>query len=85
MGGRALGYDFEIQYRLGQENKAADSLSKMPPVGHPAMLYVPRLVDLKVIKKEVNEDPYLVLILKELEEDPEGSSKFRVQQGMLRY
>lgn len=57
----------------------------MPPVGHLAMLYVSRLVDLEVIKKEVNADPYLTLILKELQEDPEGSSKFKMQQGILQY
>lgn len=50
---KLLGYDFEIQYRPGQDNKAADSLSRMPPTGQLAMLYVPRLLDLEVIKNEV--------------------------------
>lgn len=80
-----LGYDFEIQYRPGLENKAADALSRMPSNGQFAALTAPTLLDVEVIKREVATDPYLAMIIKELEGGESEGSKFSYSHGILKY
>ena len=83
---KLLGYFFEVVYKPGLENKAADALSRMPPVVHLYNLTAPTLIDLKVIKEEVEKDDRLKLIMKEVAEGEDGkASKYSIQQGMLRY
>lgn len=67
---KLLGFDFEIQFGSGLENKAADALSRMPIVVHLATLIVPSILEVEVIKQEVLVDPGLNLIISELETDP---------------
>lgn len=66
---RLLGYDFEIQYKPGLENKAADALSRIvvQPQLHSLTMYASTDVDR--IKQEVNEDPKYMPIIKELQQD----------------
>ena len=81
-----MGYSFEVIYKLGLENKSADALSRMPRIVHLCSLTTPTLVDIQVVKKEVEGDEKLSKIMVELqivEEDKE--SKFSIRQGTLRY
>lgn len=64
-----MGYDFEIQYRLGLENKAADTLSRVTPLVEIANLTLPMVVDVQSIMDQVEADPWLSKLKKELLED----------------
>ena len=58
----------------------------MPPTVHLYNLSAPTLIDLKIIKEEVENNDKLKKIVEKLwrqEEQAEG--KFSVRQGMLRY
>lgn len=82
---KLLGYAFDIEYRPGLENKTADELSRLPPVAHLAHLAVPSLVDMGVISQEVQNDPTLSLIIKKLQDDPNDTTRFSLQRGVLKY
>lgn len=56
---KLLGYDFEIQYRPGLENKAADALSRIEPALSLLNITVPRVIHMDEIKKEVVDDEEL--------------------------
>lgn len=56
---KLLGYSFEVVYKLGLKNKAANALSRVPPASQLCSLTTPALVDLKIVKKEVEEDAKL--------------------------
>lgn len=62
-----MGYTFEVVYKPGLENKAANALSRMPPIEHLYHLIAPTLFDLIVIKDEVDKDPRLHEIIAELQ------------------
>lgn len=83
---KLLGYSFEVVYKPGLENKAADALSRMPPTVHLNQLTAPNLIDVAVIKEEVDQDEKLQKIKEELEEKGEDQdNKYSVKQGMLMY
>lgn len=50
---KLLGYSFEEVYKAGLKYEAADALSRMPPAVHLCNLAAPTLIDLKMIKEEV--------------------------------
>ena len=83
---KLLGYSFEVIYKPGLENKAADALSRIPPTVHLNQLTAPNIIDVAVIKEEVNQDERLKKIRGELEEKGEQQpSKYSMKQGMLMY
>ncbi|XP_022154744.1 uncharacterized protein LOC111021922 [Momordica charantia] len=77
---KLLGYDFEIQYRPGLENKAVDALSRLPHISQLTALSTPTLIDVNVIKTEVAEDPEFTKILEELQKDPDSVPRYSLQQ-----
>ena len=83
---KLLGYSFEVVYKPGAENKAAEALSRKPAEVHLFGLYVPITIDLEVIKKEVFQDPKYVKIVEEIKqlEEP-AESKYSLQNGMLMF
>ncbi|KAL0554647.1 hypothetical protein IC582_008573 [Cucumis melo] len=56
---KLLGYSFEVVYKAGLENKAADALSRKPMEIMNCGMSAPTLVDLTTIKKEVQKDEML--------------------------
>lgn len=82
---KLLGYDFEIQYKPGLDNKAADALSRMAPGPYLNVLSTPNLLDVELIKLELQVDEYLTKIMTDLKQDPDSHPKFSLQQGDLRY
>lgn len=86
MDSKLLGYYFEVIYKLGLENKVVDALSKMPPTVHLYNLTAPTLIDLAVIKEEVEKDESLKKKMFELEEiEGKAKGKYSIQQGILKY
>ncbi|KAA0061891.1 transposon Tf2-1 polyprotein isoform X1 [Cucumis melo var. makuwa] len=67
MDSEVLGYSFEVVYKPGLKNKVADALSRMPPTVHLYTLTAQTLIDLTVIKEEVEKEEHLRKIRSELE------------------
>ncbi|KAL0534629.1 hypothetical protein IC582_028920 [Cucumis melo] len=83
---KLLGHSFEVVYKPGAENRAADALSRKPAEIQLYGLSIPVIVDLEVIKKEVNQDPKFQKIIVELKRlDNPTKSKYSLQNEMLKY
>lgn len=67
------------------ENKAVDALSRMPPSVHLNQLTAPALLELIVIKDEVEKGPWLSEIIVELKKNEECVAHFSLHQGVLKY
>ncbi|KAA0042199.1 Transposon Tf2-6 polyprotein [Cucumis melo var. makuwa] len=65
---KLLEYSFEVVYKPGAENKAADALSRMPAEVELKGLSVPVTVDLELIENEVHQDPKFQKLMAELKE-----------------
>lgn len=75
-----MDYSFEVIYKPRLENKAADALSRMPPTVHLCSLTAPTLVDILVVKEEVEEDEKLSKIMVELQTvEGDTRSKFSMR------
>ncbi|KAL4026029.1 hypothetical protein IC575_014436 [Cucumis melo] len=83
---KLLGYSFEVVYKPGAENRAADALSRIPAEVELKGLSAPVTVDLELIKKEVHQDPKFQKLMAELREleDRQGS-KYSLQNDVLKY
>ena len=84
---KILGYDFEIRFKPGLENKAADALSRVSNAMKVelAALTIPRILDVAKIDEEVSKDTRLGHIRVEPEKGKTGWPKFSVHQGHLLY
>ena len=84
---KLLGFDFEIQFRLGLDNKVADTLSKIPHnlVQSLQLLTLPYSVDLEQLSDQIQQDPYLKLIYIDLLADPTSQPCFSFLQSRLFY
>lgn len=82
---KLMGYDFEIQYRLGIENKAADALSRIsPPIELSAITY-PFILDIQTVRSQVDADPQLSKVKKDLQADPDSRFPYALVKGNLLY
>ena len=55
-----MGYQFEVIYKPGNENKATDALSRIEEVQEfNAVISQPHWLDFSTIKDEIRQDPYL--------------------------
>ena len=78
---RLLGFDFEIFYKPGCENKAADGLSRsIALTGLLLYLTVPTVLQWEDLFSEIAAD---VEIQKKLTQVRQGSSKYTVSEGKL--
>lgn len=82
---KLMGYDFEIQYRLGIENKAVDALSRIPTQVEFAAITCPVEVNLRSLLDQIEVDPRLARVKKELQNDPDSHPHFSLDQGWLLY
>lgn len=80
-----MGYDFDILYQPGQNNKAADALSRMPQDSKKCMLSAPTLLDSEVVSREVEQDEELQAIITKLQKNPTDVPKFNWEHGRLLY
>ncbi|TYK03080.1 ty3-gypsy retrotransposon protein [Cucumis melo var. makuwa] len=82
---KLMGFDFEIFYRAGPENKAADALSRIPIEAQLNVIAVPSILDVKVVEKEIQEDAKLKAIFEKVLTDLDSSPRYSVRQGQLFY
>ncbi|KAL0542645.1 hypothetical protein IC582_008834 [Cucumis melo] len=83
---KLLGYSFEVVYKPGVENRAADALSRKPEEVQLFGLSIPVTVDLDVIKREVSQDSKYKEIVRQLEHGEELQvDGYSLQKGMLMY
>jgi hypothetical protein len=80
---KLLGYDYEIVYKLGKENSAADALSRM--TGSPCLshLSIPQIHVWDQLKAEAVFHPYMKKIGKLATENPDSPYTWR--NGLLHY
>ncbi|KAA0031986.1 Transposon Ty3-I Gag-Pol polyprotein [Cucumis melo var. makuwa] len=65
---KLLGYNFDVVYKPGLENKAADALSRVSPTAHLNQLTASSLLDVSILRSEVDGDEKLQEIVAKLEE-----------------
>ncbi|KAL4035233.1 hypothetical protein IC575_003914 [Cucumis melo] len=82
---KLLGYSFEVLYKPGLENKAADALSRIGPTAHLNQITAPTLLDVELIQKEVRKDPALQEILSMIEEQGIEIPHYTCHQGILKF
>lgn len=84
---KLLGYQFEVKYKPGLENKAADTLSRCRgDMEFSALLsYYPTWLDGEKLLQEVRQDTMLQKTAKELQMNPDMKVGFTVQEGILFY
>ena len=80
---KILGFDFDIVYKLGLENRAADALSRKVEVKELYAVSVSTALQLEEISSEVDKDPELQKIISEWKQDPAKQPEFSVVQGRL--
>lgn len=78
---KILGFDFDIHYKPGLENKAADALSRKEGVPELFVISVPAAIQLEQICCEVDKDPELRKIREELLLDATKHPEFSVYKG----
>ena len=80
---KILGFDFDIHYKPGLENKAADALSRKDPVLELYAVSVPVSIQLEEVGSEVDKDEELSKLKQEVSRDPQSHPDFSVVQGRL--
>lgn len=78
---KLLGYQFEVQYHPGQDNKVADALSRITPSPQLTRLEVPLVIDVEVIF----DDSKLTKIIAKLQTDANFVSYYSLQHGTMYY
>lgn len=82
---KLMGYEFEIQYKEGVENKAADALSRVEGAEMLPMLLNNAATNLlSSIQNSWVADPYLQGIITDLKRDDQTHPKFTWSQDQLR-
>lgn len=80
---KLLGFDFEIQYRPGLDNKVADALSRKVAVVELYALSAPTALQLEEISSEVDRDQELQKLIREWQHDPNSHPHYSMVQGRL--
>ncbi|KAJ0940339.1 putative nucleotidyltransferase, Ribonuclease H [Helianthus annuus] len=80
--GKLLGFDFDIMYRPGSQNSAADALSRVP-TGHLLAISAPVPSLLQDLATATKTDPDLTNLLRRLTEDPTALPDHAIKNGLL--
>lgn len=80
---KLLGFEFDIVYKPGLENKAADALSRKTEVSELYAVSVSTALQLEEIGSEVDKDVELQKLITELREDPSKHPDYSWVQGRL--
>ncbi|CAA7053501.1 unnamed protein product [Microthlaspi erraticum] len=80
---KILGFDFDIHYKPGLENKAADALSRKYVVPELFALSMSSALQLEEICCEVDKDPALSKLREEVQQQPQRHPDYSVVQGRL--
>jgi hypothetical protein len=83
---KLLGYQFEVKYKPGSENRAADALSRCYDEGEMnTIISFPLWADRQKLLDELAADPYIQKLMLEVKESPTSRPGFEVKQGVLLY
>jgi hypothetical protein len=82
---KLLGYHFEVVYKPGPDNKAADVLSRRYEEVELKITYFPIYMQEQQIKQELLTDPHLQQIVSDIEKNPGATPGFELKQGILYY
>ena len=78
-----MGFDLDIHYKPGLENKAANALSRKNPVPELFSASVPVAIQLEEVDSEVERDTELAKIIQDLKHDPTQHPDYELVQGRL--
>ena len=82
---KLMGFDFEIQYRSGLENKATDALSRIPGKAELHAISIPSWVDWAQLRSDISKDPQLQQILHFMSQDSGAKPGWKLFHGNLFY
>ena len=83
---KLIGYDFEIIYRSGKENKAADALSRLhEPLGSSTLMRIssPIATWVEQLKQEWQQDQAIQNLIQEIQLNPTSHPKFSWENNLL--
>lgn len=81
---KLMGYQFQIQYKPGNENRAADALSRREAEPELASFSVRQYEGFEELEREVHGDEELRKIMQQIVQG-EGPRGYTMQQGTLLY
>jgi hypothetical protein len=83
---KLLGYQFEVKYKPGLDNKAADVLSRCYDEGEwKTIVSYPNWVDSKKLLEEVAADADIQKLVQEVQQNPGAKPGYSVKNGVLFY
>ena len=82
---KLLGYQFEVIYKPGPDNKAADSLSRMFEDGELKEIQSFPIWLQEHVQKEVKSDPFLQQVVQKLQQGDSSIACFSIHRGVLFY
>ena len=80
---KLLGYDFDIEYKLGFANRVADALSRVPAKTIMLFLSTPSAVQLAELDKELAADPTISQIQDALSQEQPTKLGYSLIQGRV--
>ncbi|PNY15662.1 retrotransposon-related protein [Trifolium pratense] len=83
---KLLGYQFEVKYKPGLENKAADALSRCyDEAEFNTLLSYPTWIDSKKLLDEVTQDSDIQSLIEDIQTDSNAKPGYCVKNGVLFY
>ncbi|PNY13662.1 retrotransposon-related protein [Trifolium pratense] len=83
---KLLGYQFEVKYKPGIENRAADALSRCVDVGEMnTIISFPLWSDRQQLLDELAQDVYIQKLAQEVQNSSTSKPGFHIKQGVLLY
>jgi hypothetical protein len=80
---KLLGYDYEIQYKKGTKNRAADALSRQPDTAELVAYSSSTFLFLDELRHACTSDPDILRLLQEVMDDPERLPELENRGSLL--